>query len=145
MTLSRTIDVIEARLSLEPFGSANELPVVRRIAERLEFPDQLQMPATAIDGRGKLERKPRGLKTNDARIVAVEVLEDSRTQVVSLADVNPKRIEETIDAGGFGRVLQDTFALKEVPAVTSLGEGHPSPVFDALRMYFWFEWFELGK
>src|SRR5258707_12604307 len=86
---------------------------VRRIAERLEFLDQLLVPATAIDGRGKLERESRGLKTNYAGIVAAQVLEEPHAQVVSLANVNAKRIEETVGAGGFGRVFQDKFALNE--------------------------------
>ncbi len=71
---------------------------VRSVAERLEFLDQVLVPATAIDGRGKLERKPRGLKTNYARIVASEMLEEPRPQVVSLADINPESVEETVDA-----------------------------------------------
>ena len=85
---------------------------VRRIAQRLEFFEQLIEPAMAVSGRGKLECKSRWLKTNDARIVAAQVLEELRAQVVSLADVDPESVEETVDAGGLGGVLQDAFALK---------------------------------
>ena len=114
-------------------------PVARSVAQRLKFPDQLLVPATALARKSKLERKPRGLKTNYARIVAAQMLQEPRPKVLGLANVNPESVEETVDARGFGCVLQDTFALKEVPAVTSLGEGNGSPVFDAVCMYFWFE------
>ncbi len=50
------------------------------------------------------------------------MLQEPRPKVLGLANVNPESVEETVDARGFGCVLQDTFALKEVPAVTSLGE-----------------------
>jgi hypothetical protein len=107
----------------------------RPIAQWLEFLDQLLVPATAFRGRGKFERESRWLKTNYARIVAAQVLEEPRPQVVGLAEIDPEGVEEAVHAGGFRRVLQNAFALKEVPAVASLGEGHALPVFDALYIY----------
>ena len=118
---------------------------VRRIAQRLEFFEQLIEPAMAVSGRGKLECESRWLKTNYARIVAGEMLEEPLPQVVSLADVNPESVEETIDAGRFGCVFHYAFALKQIAAVASLGKGHRSPVLDALCLYLCFDWFELKK
>ncbi|MGC2305072.1 hypothetical protein [Candidatus Binatus sp.] len=96
---------------------------MRRVAQWLKFLDQLLVPAAALLGRGKLECESRGLKANDTRVVAIEMLEESRAQVFSLADVNPESVEQAVNAGGFGRVFQNAFALKQVAAVTRFREG----------------------
>jgi hypothetical protein len=88
-------------------------PISRSIAQRLQFSDQLLISETSPLRRGKLKRKSRRLKTNDGRIVAAQMLEEPRPKVRGLANVDPKSAEETIDAGGLGRALQNGFALKK--------------------------------
>ena len=112
---------------------------VRRVAQRLEFLNQLRMPVSAFLWRGKLECESRGLKTNYARIVAAQMLEEARAQVVGFADVDPEGVEKTVNAGRFRCVFQDTFALKQIAAVTRFRKRYGSPVFDAFSMYFRFE------
>src|SRR5260370_12754445 len=110
-----------------------KLPVTRSIAQRLEFPDELLVSAKSVIGRDTLERESRRLKTNDGRIVTFQVFEDPRSEVLCLANVDPKSIKETVDAGALGCVLHDRFALKQIPAVTSFGERHAgSSLFSVL-------------
>lgn len=77
---------------------------------------------------------------NDAWIVAVQVLQNPRPNVLRLANINPEGAEETIDAGGFRRISQDRFALKQELAVTIFCERHrrcgrPSA---GIGVYLWF-------
>ncbi len=110
-----------------------KLPITRSVAQRLKFPDQLLVSAKSVIGRDTLERESRRLKTNDGRIVTFQVFEDPCSEVLCLANVDPKSIKETVDAGALGRILQDRFALKQIPAVTSFGERHAgSSLFSVL-------------
>jgi len=89
-----------------------------------------------VPGRGKLECEPRRPITNDARIVALEMLQNPRPNVLGRTDINPKGAEETVDPGRFRRVAQDRFALKQEPAVTILGERHRRrSLFNAVGFY----------
>ena len=54
---------------------------------------------------------------NDARIVALEMLQNPRPKVLGLANINPEGAEQTVDPGAFGRIAQDRFALKQKFAV----------------------------
>ena len=59
---------------------------------------------------------------DDAGIVAFQMLQQARSNVPGLANINPKGAEETVNPGRLWRILQDGFALEQELAVTIFGE-----------------------
>ena len=134
ISLSRLIDVIEVRpicsrfdLSLRQIELISmTFPCMRifSIAERLKFFHQIHASVMPVSGRGKLECETRRPIPNDAWVVAFQVLQNPRLNILRRTDINPKGAEESVDPGGFGCVPQDRFTLKQELAVTILSERH---------------------
>ena len=82
------------------------------IAERLKFFCQKHASMMPVPGRSKLKGETRRPIANDARVVALQVLQNPRLDVLRRTDINPKGAEESVDPGGFWCVPQDRFRLK---------------------------------
>src|ERR1700692_541578 len=98
ISLSRLTDVIEVRpicsrfdLSLRQIELISmTFPCMRNfsIAERLKVFHQIHASVMPVSGRGKLECETRGPIANDAWVVAFQVLQNPRLNVLRRTDIN---------------------------------------------------------
>jgi hypothetical protein len=68
--------------------------------------------------RNKLKREAGWLVVDDAGIVTIEVSEHLGSEVLGLADVNPKGVVKPVDSRSLGCVAIDRFPAPLIPAVT---------------------------
>jgi hypothetical protein len=71
-----------------------------------------------VPWRNKLKREAGWLVVGDAGIISIQVSEYLGSEVIGLADVDPKRVVKPIDSRSLGCVAIDRFPAPLIPAVT---------------------------
>jgi hypothetical protein len=79
--------------------------------------------------RNKLKREAGWLVVGDAGIFAIQVSEHLGSEVIGLADVNPKSLVKPIDSRSLGCIVIDGFPAPSIPAVTVISKGRSRRAF----------------